>query len=80
MEMQCIPLPEQPLAYSQTRIAAIRLEHLQQMRMVRQENSLILCLSDKDLNELIRIKEKDEQPTAEFFEAMLDDILIHLEK
>ena len=36
MEMRCIPLPEQPLAYSQTRIAAIRLEHLQQMRMVRQ--------------------------------------------
>ena len=32
------------------------------------------------LNELIHIKEKGEQPTAEFFEAMLDDILIHLEK
>ena len=41
---------------------------------------MILCFSDKDLNELIRIKEKDEQPTVEFFEAMLDDILIHLEK
>ena len=32
----CIPLPEQLLAYSQTRIAVIRLEHLQQMKMVRQ--------------------------------------------
>lgn len=47
---------------------------------LRENGKLILCLSDKDLNELIRIKEKDEQPTAEFFEAMLDDILIHLEK
>ena len=47
---------------------------------MRENGKLILCLSDKDLNELIRIKEKDEQPTAEFFEAMLDDILIHLEK
>ena len=36
--------------------------------------------SDEDLKELLRIKEKDEQPTAEFFEAMLDDLLIHLEK
>ena len=42
----------------------------------RENGKLILCLSDKDLNELIRIKEKDEQPTAEFFEAMLDDIFI----
>ena len=47
---------------------------------LRENGKLILCLSDKDLNELIRIKEKDEQPTVEFFEAMLDDILIHLEK
>ena len=47
---------------------------------LRENGKLILCLSDKDLNELIRIKEKDEQPTAEFFEAMLDDILIRLEK
>ena len=30
-----LPLQEQLLAYSQTRIAVIRLEHLQQMRMVR---------------------------------------------
>lgn len=47
---------------------------------LRENGKLILCLSDKDLNELIHIKEKGEQPTAEFFEAMLDDILIHLEK
>ena len=36
MEMRCIPLPEQLLAYSQTRIAVSRLERLQQMGMVRQ--------------------------------------------
>lgn len=41
---------------------------------------LILCLSDKDLVELIDIKDKNEQPTTDFFEAMLDDLLIHLEK
>lgn len=35
---------------------------------------------EKAKKELLRIKEKDEQPTAEFFEAMLDDLLIHLEK
>ena len=33
MEMRCIQLPEQLLEYSQTRIAVIRLEHLQQMKM-----------------------------------------------
>lgn len=47
---------------------------------LRESGKLILCLSDEDLKELLRIKEKDEQPTAEFFEAMLDDLLIHLEK
>lgn len=39
-----------------------------------------MCLSDQDLIELINIKEKEEQPTAEFFEVMLDDLLIQLEK
>ena len=38
-----------------------------------------MCLSDQDLIELINIKEKEEQPTAEFFEVMLDDLLIQLE-
>lgn len=47
---------------------------------LRENGKLIMCLSDKDLIELINIKEKDEQPTAEFFEARLDDLLIHLEK
>ena len=47
---------------------------------LRESGKLILCLLDEDLKELLRIKEKDEQPTAEFFEAMLDDLLIHLEK
>lgn len=47
---------------------------------LRENGKLILCLSDHDLMELIDIKDKDEQPTAEYFEAMLDDVLIHLEK
>lgn len=47
---------------------------------LRESGKLILCLSDNDLLELIDIKDKDEQPTAEYFEAMLDDLLIHLEK
>lgn len=47
---------------------------------LRENGKLILCLSDNDLMELIDIKNKNEQSTAEFFEAMLDDLLIHLEK
>lgn len=47
---------------------------------LRENGKLILCLSDNDLLELIDIKDKDEQPTAEYFEAVLDDLLIHLEK
>ncbi len=47
---------------------------------LRESGKLILCLSDKDLMELIDIKEKNEQPAGLFFEAMLDDLLIHLEK
>lgn len=40
---------------------------------LRENGKLIMCLSDQDLIELINIKEKEEQPTAEFFEVMLDD-------
>lgn len=47
---------------------------------LRENGKLILCLSDEDLLALIQIKDKDEQPTAEYFEALLDDLLIHLEK
>lgn len=47
---------------------------------LRENGKLILCLSDKDLIELIDIKDKNEQPAGLFFEAMLDDLLIHLEK
>lgn len=47
---------------------------------LRENGKLILCLSDEDLLELIEIKDKNEQSTAEYFEAMLDDLLIHLEK
>ena len=47
---------------------------------LRESGKLILCLSDDNLKELIRIKEKDETPTADFFETMLDELLINLEK
>ena len=47
---------------------------------LRESGKLILCLSDKDLMDLIDIKEKNEQSTGNFFEAILDDLLIHLEK
>ena len=47
---------------------------------LRESGKLILCLSDEDLKKLIDMKEKDEQPTADFFEAKLDELLIHLEK
>ena len=47
---------------------------------LRETGKLILCLSDDDLMDLIDIKDKNEQSTGSFLEAMLDDILIHLEK
>lgn len=47
---------------------------------LRETGKLILCLSDKDIMALIDIKDKNEQSTGNFFEAMLDDLLIHLEK
>lgn len=46
----------------------------------RENGKLILCLSDKDIMDLIDIKEKDQRSTGSFFETMLDNILIHLEK
>ena len=39
-----------------------------------------MCIRDRDIMDLIDIKDKNEQSTGNFFEAMLDDILIHLEK
>lgn len=47
---------------------------------LRETGKLILCLSDKDIMDLIDIKDKNEQSTGNFLEAMLDDLLIHLEK
>lgn len=47
---------------------------------LRETGKLILCLSDRDILELIDIKERNEQPTGVFLGAMLDDLLIHLEK
>ncbi|MCM1127957.1 MAG: hypothetical protein NC429_16000 [Lachnospiraceae bacterium] len=47
---------------------------------LRESGKLILCLSDRDILEMIEIKERNEQPTEAFLGAMLDDLLIHLEK
>jgi len=46
---------------------------------LRESGKLILCLSDRDILEMIEIKERNEQPTEAFLSAMLDDLLIHLE-
>lgn len=46
----------------------------------RESGKLILCLSDRDILEMMEIKEWKEQPTEAFLGAMLDDLLIHLEK
>lgn len=47
---------------------------------LRENGKLILCLSDNSLIELIDIKERQEQEPADFLEALLDDLLVHLEK
>lgn len=47
---------------------------------LRESGKLILCLSDRDLLQMIDIKERGEEEPAEFLSAMLDDFLIHLEK
>lgn len=47
---------------------------------LRENGKLILCLSDADLLELLRIREEGERATAELLSDMLDGMLIHLEK
>lgn len=47
---------------------------------LRESGKLILCLSDRDILEMMEIKERNERPTEAFLGAMLDDLLIHLEK
>jgi hypothetical protein len=47
---------------------------------LRETGKLILCLSDNDLLEMIGIKTRGEQETAEFLGVILDDLLVHLEK
>ena len=47
---------------------------------LRENGKLILCLSDNSLFEMIDIKTRGEQEPAEFMDALLDDILVHLEK
>ena len=46
---------------------------------LRENGKLILCLSDQDLVEMLDMKDRGELP-AEFLSAMLDDLLMHLEK
>ena len=47
---------------------------------LRENGKLILCLSDNSLIEMIDIKKRGDQEPAEFMGAILDDILVHLEK
>ena len=47
---------------------------------LRETGKLIICLSDNSLLEMIDIKTRGEQEPAEFLGAILDDILVHLEK
>lgn len=47
---------------------------------LRESGKLILCLSDNSLLEMIDIKMRGDQEPAEFMGAILDDILVHLEK
>lgn len=46
---------------------------------LRENGKLIICLSDNSLLEMIDIKQREQEP-AEFLGAILDDILVHLEK
>ena len=47
---------------------------------LRENGKLIICLSDNSLLEMIDIKDRGEQEPAEFLGAILDDLLVHLEK
>lgn len=47
---------------------------------LRETGKLILCLSDNALLEMVDIKTREEQEPAEFLGALLDDLLVHLEK
>lgn len=47
---------------------------------LRENGKLIICLSDNSLLEMIDIKDHGEQEPAEFLGAILDDLLVHLEK
>ena len=47
---------------------------------LRETGRLILCLSDKQLLEMIKSKDKGEQEPADQLGDMLDDLLIYLEK
>lgn len=47
---------------------------------LRESGKLIICLSDKDLINMIEIKKEDQKSTGEYLERILDDMLICLEK
>lgn len=46
---------------------------------LRELGKLIICLSDEDVNKLIDMKINKEDP-ADYLEALLDDMLMDLEK
>ena len=46
---------------------------------LRELGKLIVCLSDEDVNKLIDMKNNKEEP-ADYLEALLDDMLMDLEK
>lgn len=46
---------------------------------LRELGKLIICLSDEDVNKLINMKNNNEDP-ADYLEALLDDMLMDLEK
>lgn len=47
---------------------------------LREHGKLIICLSNNSLLEMIDIKMRGGQEPADFLSAILDDILVHLEK
>jgi hypothetical protein len=47
---------------------------------LRETGKLIICLSDKDLLDMIDTKKQEEQEPADILGNMLDNLLVHLEK
>lgn len=47
---------------------------------LRENGKLILCLSDSDLLEMIKLKDQGDQDPVDFLGSLLDELLVHLEK